>query len=499
MAGKFHVLARAVVGMAFFVAIFMAFRSAKADGVVGSGTPDSCTDDAFNTALKAGGTITFNCGTSPVSINVLNEKDISGTVTIDGGGRVTLNGRNRARLFRVASGASLTLQKITLAYAAANGAGNGDGGGNGAGVLNEGGTLVIIDSTITASRAEEGGGAIYNKGNGTVNLIRVTLSNNTAGTNGGGLGNEAGTVTLANTTFSANFAANMGGGVFNDTGTVTLINNTIYDNNAGFGPSEIAKGQGGTITLKNSIVANNLSVGGVPVNDNCSGITDGGNNLQFPDNSCGSAIPVSDPGLGTLADNGGFVLTHALKPDSPAVDGGNNSLCNSDPISDLDARNVTRPIGAACDIGAYEADPKNPGKGFDNTACATPAPTTTTTKPTFIPCPAGTVYNQALGECVKPFTPTPLPSATSSQPLCPGNNVGLCPGQQYICVSGVCQQCPDNHLRNNAGQCVCINGQAEDQNGNCVPLTACNSTQQGVCTAQKKRNCGAAGNKVYCT
>ncbi|HLY29346.1 MAG TPA: hypothetical protein VKQ72_23575, partial [Aggregatilineales bacterium] len=214
---KKQLLARTIVGMAFFVVIFMALRTVRADGVVGTGTPDSCTDDAFDAAVKAGGSITFNCGTAPVAINVLKEKDVTGSVNINGGGKVTLNGRNRARLFRVATGATLTLQELTLAYAAANGAGNGDGGGNGAGVLNEGGTVVITDTTITASRAEEGGGAVYNKGTGTISLIRTTLSNNTAGTNGGGLGNEAGQVMLANVTFSGNFAANKGGGVYDDT------------------------------------------------------------------------------------------------------------------------------------------------------------------------------------------------------------------------------------------------------------------------------------------
>src|SRR5262249_23909089 len=49
------------------------------------------------------------------------------------------------------------------------------------------------------------------------------------------------------------------------------------------------------------------------------------------------------------ADNGGTVLTDALQPGSPAINGGSNAGCPA-----VDARGVSRPQGASCDIGAYE-------------------------------------------------------------------------------------------------------------------------------------------------
>jgi hypothetical protein len=58
--------------------------------VIGTGTPASCTGDAFVAAVAAGGVITFNCGDAPTTItltksaNVFNDK---GPVVIDGGGR----------------------------------------------------------------------------------------------------------------------------------------------------------------------------------------------------------------------------------------------------------------------------------------------------------------------------------------------------------------------------------------------------------------------------
>jgi hypothetical protein len=63
----------------------------------------------------------------------------------------------------------------------------------------------------------------------------------------------------------------------------------------------------------------------------------------------------TDPKLGPLADNGGPTRTHALLPGSPAIDRGNTDVCSADPVGGVDQRGVTRPQGAACDIGAYES------------------------------------------------------------------------------------------------------------------------------------------------
>lgn len=45
-------------------------NQAIAAGVVGTGTPESCTEAALNAALAGGGGVTFDCGTSPVTITV---------------------------------------------------------------------------------------------------------------------------------------------------------------------------------------------------------------------------------------------------------------------------------------------------------------------------------------------------------------------------------------------------------------------------------------------
>jgi hypothetical protein len=58
-----------------------------------------------------------------------------------------------------------------------------------------------------------------------------------------------------------------------------------------------------------------------------------------------------DPKLGPLTNNGGLTATHALFPDSPAIDAGTSGTGVN-----TDQRGVSRPYGSAPDIGAYEWD-----------------------------------------------------------------------------------------------------------------------------------------------
>jgi hypothetical protein len=82
----------------------------------------------------------------------------------------------------------------------------------------------------------------------------------------------------------------------------------------------------------------------------------------WSDNSCaytsGAGNKPNTPALlGPLADNGGLTQTHMLVAGSPAVDAGQ---CNVDIPSDQ--RQVARPQGVTCDIGAVERQ-SNDGYG----------------------------------------------------------------------------------------------------------------------------------------
>jgi hypothetical protein len=100
-------------------------------------------------------------------------------------------------------------------------------------------------------------------------------------------------------------------------------------------------------------------------------VTSQGYNLDS-DGTCTSQptdITSATPGLDALALNApGTTATHALLSGSPAIDAGD---CNGGAIT-TDQRGVSRPQGAACDIGAFELEPPDAdGDGIpdDEDAC----------------------------------------------------------------------------------------------------------------------------------
>ncbi|HSH04471.1 MAG TPA: choice-of-anchor Q domain-containing protein [Anaerolineae bacterium] len=103
----------------------------------------------------------------------------------------------------------------------------------------------------------------------------------------------------------------------------------------------------GHINLTNTLLAHNLT--NCEVNHN---LTSHGHNLSH-DTTCPlysyGDQPATDPQLATLANNGGPTETNALLTGSPAI---NLGFCAGH--QQVDQRNISRPLGLACDIGAYE-------------------------------------------------------------------------------------------------------------------------------------------------
>jgi hypothetical protein len=111
-----------------------------------------------------------------------------------------------------------------------------------------------------------------------------------------------------------------------------------------------------TLRIKEAIVAD-----GGP--DNCatfatspSSVTALGANLDTDGTCPGFTLQGTNPLLGPLAFNGGPTATHALLTGSPAIDAGSNCLGIGNPgtLVLVDQRNISRPQGPACDLGAYE-------------------------------------------------------------------------------------------------------------------------------------------------
>ena len=222
----------------------------------------------------------------------------------------------------------------------------------GGGIANYG-TLTIDRSTLSGNMAQYGGG-VYNIGTATV--TNSTLSANETNASGAGF-NNLGTATISNTTISGN-SATFGGGIENGTsnGLLTVINSTITGNiSRGTAFNEPRGGgiditvAGETTILTNTIVANStggdLGAGSAEESvayGSFNLIGDGENASYLTDTITG------DPLLGSLADNGGPTLTHALLPGSPAIDAGDNSVAET-----VDQRGLARNVNGV-DIGAFE-------------------------------------------------------------------------------------------------------------------------------------------------
>ena len=226
----------------------------------------------------------------------------------------------------------------------------------------------VTESTLSGNRASSGGGVYATAfddeiwARAQMLVTRSAIVGNYATGEKGGAGVYVGApafpshdfvrVRLVNATVSGNEALVAAGGALAvaERGMVSLTNVTIADNGSASGGA--IAGRPLVLRIENTIVARNGEA-------NCAlatPLTDSGFNLEFPGTSCAFTLPTdrhADPLLGPLTDNGGETPTQALGRGSPAIDAGNASTCEADPVSGLDQRAFVRP--AACDIGAYES------------------------------------------------------------------------------------------------------------------------------------------------
>lgn len=233
------------------------------DAVVGTGTPASCNEAAFDTALGQlypgatfpGGTITFACGPSAVTITFTGAKGIgwgTGTV-VDGGGRVTLDGGNATRLFHVAgSDSRVELRNLVLE----RGFALGENGG--AIYVSAGNALLIADSLLRDNEATGAGGAVYGEVGVGLVVERSNFVGNHALHGGGMMANDG--LTLVDGLFANNDApAGEGGGLVVYGGTVTVRGTRFENNDATDGGGLLLRG--GVADVRNARFENNVASG----------------------------------------------------------------------------------------------------------------------------------------------------------------------------------------------------------------------------------------------
>jgi len=251
---------------------------------------------------------------------------------------------------------------------------NNTGAQSGGGIQNDG-TLTLTNVTLannsTASQTGVGGG-LFTSDFAIAHLNGVTVSSNTA-SDSAGIHND-GTMDLTNVTISGNTATSTSAGGLRNNNSATLKNVTIASNTAPAGCAGGLNTPGGPTNLTNTIIGNDAPQDCVGVT-----ITSLGSNIDS-DGTCGLAGPGDrsnvDPGLGSLANNGGPTETHALLAGSPAIDHG-----TSCPPPSTDQRGMTRPKDgdnngtSVCDIGAVETSFPPP---TTSTSTSTSSTTTTT-------------------------------------------------------------------------------------------------------------------------
>lgn len=276
--------------------------------VVGDGTAQSCTSEAFVAAVAAGGVITFDCGPDPMTITLEETakvfNDTGPEIVIDGAGLITLSGAGARRILYMNTcdqeqvwttshcdnqdHPRLTVQNLTFIDGDASGE-EPDGGGA---IFVRGGRFKVINSRFFNNRCDAQGPDV---GGAAIRVFDqyedrpVFVVNSTFGgapelgnvcANGGGLSSIGVSYTVINSLFSHNRAigeganpaqpgtpgGGSGGAIYNDgnTYTLSLCGTDIHDNHAREGGGAIffvSNDRSGSLSIRSSRLCDNPSEG----------------------------------------------------------------------------------------------------------------------------------------------------------------------------------------------------------------------------------------------
>jgi len=275
------------------------------DRVVGTGTPESCTANAFIDAVAKGGVITFDCGPDPVTITLDRpakiRNDASEHVVIDGGGKVTLSGGGTTRILYMNTcdeeqvwttshcdnqdHPRLTVQNLTFVDADSRGEDVYDGGGA---IWVRGGRFKVVNSrffnNVCHDEGPDVGGAAI-RALSQYEGLPVYVVNSTFGgaegygnvcANGGGISSIGVSWTIINSLFSHNRAigrggnpaepgtpgGGSGGAIYNDGNTMTLsLCGTRIEHNRvnayGSAIFFVSNNHKGTLRIEDSVIRDN--------------------------------------------------------------------------------------------------------------------------------------------------------------------------------------------------------------------------------------------------
>ena len=200
--------------------------------VVGNGSAASCTQAALDAAVASGGSITFNCGSSPATIPIASVMSVNSTTVIAGGNKITLDGGGVTRILTLPS--FLTLSVRNMRFINAYG----------------GGTPGWQPASYLGTEWGDTSGAAINGGYlSTLEVLNSIFQNNTSSFSSGGaisIGSMA-TVTIDGSVFDSNVGG-YGGAIYSLVSN-DAITNSIFTNNgipySSAGANSIYPGFGG--------------------------------------------------------------------------------------------------------------------------------------------------------------------------------------------------------------------------------------------------------------
>lgn len=299
-------------------------------------------------------------------------------VTISGGN--TQNASEGGAGIRFNSSGKLSLNGASIIDNTTSGTGS-----TGAGVQMLLGNLFIVDSWINSNLTTgeaAGGGGIWSQAD--VQIRSSTISGNSSeGTNaaGGGLQLQGGSLQMINTTLSGNDTLEGdGAGIHGNDTTISIDSSTIVSNSASGAGGGIALTAGGasSLTIQNSVIASNTDSGPAP-NFTGTGVLNSADSVRYSlvgDNAGttlaesqtadptygnivgdANAAGVIDPMLLALSDYGGPTPSHRPEEDSPLIDAGDPEFApqNFDPALTFDQRGAPHErVRSTLDIGAVE-------------------------------------------------------------------------------------------------------------------------------------------------
>ena len=198
------------------------------------------------------------------------ELDVAHNLTIAGlgVGLLTVSGNDASRVFHVGTGATATVNGLTISHGM-----NADGAG---GAIDNAGTLALIDSAVINSAATGGttadmpygGGGILNESGAELTLTRTVVANDTATAGagldvfGGGLLN-LGSATIAGSSFTGDkatggagddfFVASVGGAIANFGGASLTVTGSTFLGNEAVGAATATFGRPFTLGIGGAI------------------------------------------------------------------------------------------------------------------------------------------------------------------------------------------------------------------------------------------------------